>query len=135
MIKLSVKTRQRDEFVLLTELIQRQLALAGWADGVLTVFIPHTTAGVTIQENADPDVARDLICVLGKMIAWKDPSYCHAEGNTAAHVKASLLGSSAQVLVENGQLKLGTWQGIFLGEFDGPRNRSVWLTFNPALMS
>lgn len=118
------------EFVSLTEMIQQHVASQRWQDGVLTVFVPHTTAGITIQENADPDVVEDMIYALERAVPWEDENYQHTEGNTAAHVKTSLLGSSVQVIVENGALQFGTWQGIFLGEFDGPRERAVWMTFS-----
>ena len=93
-------------------------------DGVVTVFIPHTTCGVTINENADPDVVTDMLAALARMVPW-EAGYRHGEGNAAAHVKASLMGFSAQVAVADGKLQLGTWQGIFLCEFDGPRVREV----------
>lgn len=99
------------------------------ASGALTVFVPHTTAGVTINEQADPDVARDLERRLDAMAPWDDPADRHGEGNTAAHLKASMMGASARVLVEDGKLVLGTWQGIFLCEFDGPRTRQIWVHF------
>ena len=95
-------------------------------DGVATVFIPHTTAGVTINENADPDVMADMEKVLDRMVPWNG-GYSHAEGNTAAHVKASMMGSSAQVVVSGGELQLGTWQSLYFCEFDGPRTRQVWI--------
>jgi secondary thiamine-phosphate synthase enzyme len=95
-------------------------------DGLITVFVPHTTAGVTINENADPDVTADMETVLDRMVPW-DGGYRHSEGNTAAHVKASLMGSSAQVIVKDGKLRLGTWQSIYFCEFDGPRTRKIWL--------
>jgi secondary thiamine-phosphate synthase enzyme len=98
----------------------------GLRDGVVTVFAPHTTAGLTINEHADPDVAADLAAALDRMVPW-DAGYEHAEGNAAAHVKASLVGSSVRVLVAGGRLRLGTWQGIFFCEFDGPREREVWV--------
>ena len=98
----------------------------GIGDGVLTLYVPHTTAGIIINENADPDVMGDLTRELNKVIPFED-GYRHAEGNAAAHIKSSLVGASAQVLVEGGQLVLGRWQGIFFAEFDGPRSRQVYL--------
>lgn len=98
----------------------------GLRDGVVTVFIPHTTCGVTINENADPDVVTDMLAALERMVPWQ-ANYRHGEGNSAAHLKASLMGFSAQVLVAGGRLQLGTWQGIYLCEFDGPRTREVWV--------
>jgi secondary thiamine-phosphate synthase enzyme len=97
-------------------------------EGVCICFVPHTTAGITINENADPDVVTDMIYALEKAVPWKDPQYRHGEGNTAAHVKSSMMGHSVQVLVRGGQLQFGTWQGIYLCEFDGPRSRKVWVS-------
>jgi len=96
----------------------------GTEDGFCIVFVPHTTAAVTINENADPSVAHDIVMELNKIIPFKD-QYHHSEGNSSAHIKASLVGCSETVFVESGKLVLGTWQGIFLCEFDGPRNRKV----------
>jgi len=94
--------------------------------GLCTVFVPHTTAGVTINENADTDVQHDILLSLRRQVP-ELPEFRHAEGNSTAHVKASLMGSSVTVLVEDGRLQLGTWQGIYLAEFDGPRTRKVWV--------
>ena len=94
--------------------------------GIVTVFVPHTTAGITINENADPDVVHDMLAQLDRMVPWEQPFYRHGEGNSAAHVKASMMGSSVNVIVESNQLRLGTWQGVWLCEFDGPRVRQVW---------
>lgn len=121
-----VRTSDRTHFREITGEVQETVKNAGVTDGVLTVFVPHTTAGVTINEHADPDVVHDMKNVLDRIVPWEG-GYRHAEGNTAAHVKASMMGSSAQVLVADGRLQLGTWQGIFLCEFDGPRTRSVWV--------
>jgi len=96
-------------------------------DGVCTVFVPHTTAGITINENADPDVVADMIYALDQAVPWTSPRYRHGEGNTAAHVKASLMGNNVQVPVRGGRLQFGTWQAIYLCEFDGPRTRKVWV--------
>ena len=95
-------------------------------EGVITVFVPHTTAGITINENADPDVTTDMELVLDRVVPW-DGGYKHFEGNTAAHAKASMMGSSAQVIVSGGKLQLGTWQSLYFCEFDGPRTRQVWV--------
>ena len=127
MKKLTVRTRTRTEFIDITRDVQQAVTDAGIHDGRVCVFVPHTTAGVTINEHADPDVARDLGMVLERLVPWDDSGYRHGEGNSAAHVKASLMGSSAQVPVENGRLCLGTWQGVFFCEFDGPRTRTVWV--------
>ena len=122
----SVQTNSRTEFIDITDDVQRFAQEQNLNDGIVTVFVPHTTAGVTINENADPDVTADLETVLDDMVPWTN-GYRHMEGNTAAHVKASMMGSSAQVIVENGRLCLGTWQSIYFCEFDGPRSRRVWL--------
>ncbi len=124
--KLTVKTRKRTDFVEITGEVRQAVDRLDIEAGVITVFVPHTTAGVTINEHADPAVMADMELVLDRMVPWTG-GYRHGEGNTAAHVKASLMGSSVQVIVEGGQLQLGTWQGIFFCEFDGPRTRSVLL--------
>ncbi len=124
---LSVSTSEHTQLVDVTDLVRREVRIAGVRDGLVTLFVPHTTAGITIQENADPDVARDLITALERAVPWDSPHYRHSEGNTAAHVKASLVGSSAQVIVRNGDLALGTWQAVYFCEFDGPRSRQLWL--------
>jgi secondary thiamine-phosphate synthase enzyme len=130
MTELRIHSRQHAELVDITGEVQRAVTTAGLTEGVVTVYVPHTTAGLTIQENADPDVARDLLYALDRLVPWQDRGYRHGEGNSAAHVKAALLGHSAQVLVGGGRLQLGTWQGIFFCEFDGPRSRKVWLYFS-----
>jgi len=122
----SVQTRQRTEFVDMTAQVQKAVHDLNVKDGIVTVFIPHTTAGITINENADPDVTADIMTVLDSLVPWNG-RYRHGEGNAAAHVKASLMGSSVQIPVEDGSLVLGTWQGIYFCEFDGPRNRQVWV--------
>jgi secondary thiamine-phosphate synthase enzyme len=108
--------------------VQRAVTELNVADGVCTVFVPHTTAGITINENADPDVVADMLSVLDKLVPWASADYRHSEGNTAAHVKSSLVGHSVQVPVRGGRLQFGTWQGIYFCEFDGPRRRKVWVT-------
>ncbi|MEI8064658.1 MAG: secondary thiamine-phosphate synthase enzyme YjbQ [Verrucomicrobiota bacterium] len=128
MTELTVTTSQPAQFLDITGEVQQAVSAAGVKDGLCTVFIPHTTAGITIQENADPDVVTDMLYALDKAVPLRDPHYRHAEGNTAAHVKASLLGSSVNVLVQAGRLRLGTWQGIYFCEFDGPRTRQVLVT-------
>lgn len=106
--------------------VQDALRELGIADGFCTVFVPHTTAGVTINENADPSVVRDILATLSQIVP-DDGRYTHSEGNSDAHIKASMMGFSMQVIVESGRLQLGTWQGIYFCEFDGPRNRQVWV--------
>jgi len=126
-----VRTPRRNTFVEITEQVQSCVASAGVADGVAVVFVPHTTAGVTINENADPDVVHDLLLTLDRLFPQEVPGYRHAEGNSDSHIKASLMGSSCQVIVSGGRLVLGTWQGIYLCEFDGPRTRQVHVQLLP----
>jgi len=126
MNQIVLKTRSRTDFINIDREVAEAVRAAGLMDGLVTVFVPHTTAGVTINENADPDVLADMETVLDRMVPWSG-GYRHAEGNTAAHVKASMMGSSAQVIVSGGELQLGTWQSIFFCEFDGPRTRNVWI--------
>jgi len=130
-LSISVNTTQREQFVDITTQVQQAITEIGAIDGVCTIFSPHTTAGLTINEHADPAVARDILSFLHDAVP-DESAWTHAEGNSPAHVKASLLGSSVVVIVERGQLHLGTWQGIFFCEFDGPRTRNVWLTFTPS---
>ena len=127
MVKISITTSRRTEFAPATRAIQAALAALSPWDGLLHVHSPHTTAGVTVNEQADPDVAADLEKTLSKLVPW-NAGYAHAEGNAAAHVQTALMGVSALVPVKRGRLALGTWQGIFLCEFDGPRTRELWLT-------
>ena len=122
----AVKTRARNQLVDITGQLQTALRELGAQDGIATIYCPHTTAGITINENADPDVVRDILYGLGEMVPER--GYHHGEGNSPAHIKSSLIGCSETVLVENGQLVLGTWQGIYFCEFDGPRSRRVTVT-------
>lgn len=126
MRKFEIRTRAREEIVDLTAEVGRLVAASGVAEGLCVVFVPHTTAAVTINENADPDVKADILMALRKAVPDSLP-YEHAEGNSPAHVKASLVGSSVTVIVADGKLQLGTWQGICFCEFDGPRSRQVWV--------
>ena len=123
---LDIRTNAREEMIDLTPEIEASVAASGVENGLCTVFVPHTTAGITINENADPDVGEDLLAALRRAVPDGAP-YRHGEGNSPAHVKASLVGSSVTVIVESGRLRLGTWQGIQLCEFDGPRARKVWI--------
>ncbi|AVX20261.1 secondary thiamine-phosphate synthase enzyme [Carboxydocella sporoproducens DSM 16521] len=123
---LRVRTGVRDQLVDITDRVQQVVSQRGVKSGLCVVFVPHTTAGVTINENADPDVVTDMLTVLDKLVPWR-ANYRHGEGNSAAHIKASLLGSSVTVIIEEGRLQLGTWQGIYLAEFDGPRERKVYV--------
>ncbi len=119
-----VKTSKQIELINITRSIQEVVGKSGVEEGLCFIFIPHTTAAVTINENADPSVSRDIVMELNKMVSFEGP-YQHGEGNSSAHIKASLVGSSPTLFVEFGKLVLGTWQGIFFCEFDGPRNRTV----------
>ena len=120
----SVRTSSRTTFIDITLDVQRVAEELGIADGAVLVYCPHTTAAITINESADPDVVRDIDSKLGRLAPHAD-GYRHSEGNSDAHVKSSLIGCSETVLVEGGALVLGTWQGIFFCEFDGPRTRTV----------
>ena len=120
----SIKTSKRNEFIDITAQIQD--LVGGVSEGVVTVFVPHTTTGITINENADPDVPRDILKKLESLIPQHD-NYSHMEGNSDAHIKASLFGSSVRVIVKDGRLLLGTWQSIFFCEFDGPRTRKFYV--------
>lgn len=123
--EIRVSTNQRQEMVDITTRVQQAIADAGINDGVCVLFNPHTTAGLTINEGADPDVRQDLLGALNVMVPRNLP-YTHAEGNSPAHLMATLTGSSVTVLVEQGRLRLGTWQRIFFCEYDGPRKRALW---------
>jgi secondary thiamine-phosphate synthase enzyme len=123
-----VPTRRRTEFVPCSRQISEAISNKGWQDGILTIYVPHTTAGVTINENADPDVARDMESYFDRLVPQEN-GFRHAEGNSDAHIKASLVGTSQQVIVTDGRLNLGTWQGVYFCEFDGPRQRRVLLAF------
>lgn len=126
MFSFTVQTTKKEEFIDITSEIRRLVESSGIKNGLVCVFVPHTTCGLTINENADPDVRADILMALRKAVP-DNLAYAHLEGNSTAHIKASLLGSSVNLLVEKGQIQLGTWQGVFLCEFDGPRTRKVWL--------
>lgn len=119
-----VKTDQPVAMIDITKEVQKVVKESGVKQGTCVIFIPHTTAGITINENADPDVVRDFTMEINKIVPFAD-GYNHGEGNSAAHIKASLMGYSETVIIENGRLLLGTWQGIYFMEFDGPRIRKV----------
>jgi secondary thiamine-phosphate synthase enzyme len=127
---IEIRTRSREEFVDLTAEVGRAVAASGVKSGLCVVAVPHTTAGVIVNENADPDVRADIAMTLRRIVPDALP-YAHGEGNSPAHVKASLIGSSVTLIVEGGKLQLGTWQGIFFCEFDGPRRRKVWVQVLP----
>ncbi len=124
---LTVKTGQRAEMIDITRQIANLLPELGIVNGAVHIFSPHTTAGVTINEACDPDVATDMLYYLDKLVRHDDPHYRHAEGNSAAHIKTSLIGPGVLAPVQDGKLKLGAWQGVFFCEFDGPRARTVWV--------
>ena len=125
-IRFEVKTSKHTQMLDITHQVQRAVTESGVRDGICTVFIPHTTAAVTINENAGPDVVRDFTMELGKIVPWED-GYHHMEGNSAAHLKSSMIGFSEQIIIEDGRLLLGTWQGIYFCEFDGPRSRKCFV--------
>ena len=119
----SIRTHQRNEMLDITSQVASAIIKNAIENGIAVVFCPHTTAGITINENADPDVTHDILLTLDELLPQMRRGYRHAEGNSDAHVKSSLVGASETIIIENGQLKLGTWQGIYFCEFDGPRNR------------
>ena len=123
---IEVKTNKHTEMQDITKAVQQAVTESGVRDGICTIFVPHTTAAVTINENADPDVVRDFTMEINKIVPWED-GYHHMEGNSAAHLKSSMIGFSEQVLVEDGRLILGVWQGIYFCEYDGPRRRKVYV--------
>ena len=126
--EIRISTAKRTQFVSITTNVADVIANNGWQDGVITIFVPHTTAGITINENADPDVARDMERFSDELIP-QSKHFRHSEGNSDSHIKASFYGSSVQVMIRNGKMWLGTWQGIYFCEFDGPRERKVQLAF------
>ena len=121
---LSVKTSARTELIDITARVSELVKKSGVSDGRCMLYVPHTTAAVTINESADPSVKHDILMILNQIVPW-DANYKHGEGNSPAHVKATLVGASEMVAIENGSLVLGTWQGIFFCEFDGPRTRKI----------
>ncbi|MFW6131016.1 MAG: secondary thiamine-phosphate synthase enzyme YjbQ [Candidatus Aminicenantaceae bacterium] len=123
---IEVKTQKKEEFIDITSRIKKEVENSGIENGMCVVYIPHTTSGVTINESADPSVKEDIVMTMKKLIPDSLP-YSHAEGNSPAHIKSSLIGSSVNIIIHKGNLSLGTWQGIFFCEFDGPRNRKVFI--------
>ncbi|MDQ1911672.1 secondary thiamine-phosphate synthase enzyme YjbQ [Paenibacillus sp. GD4] len=121
---LHFKTTRRDEMIEITRQIHDLLKQENIEEGIAVIYCPHTTAGITIQENADPDVKHDVLMRLDEVYPWEHPKYRHAEGNTASHLKAMTVGSSQTVLISGSRLLLGRWQGIYFCEFDGPRERT-----------
>jgi len=124
--EITIKTNTQTQILDITAQVQKVVSESGITEGLCCVFVPHTTAGVTINENADPSVKQDIVMELNKVIPFDD-SYSHSEGNSAAHIKASIIGSSVNIPVENNNLLLGTWQGICFCEFDGPRTRKFYV--------
>jgi len=125
MQRITVSTKQRDQMIEITDAVRKAVTESDVKVGRVMVYIPHTTAGVTINENADPDVVHDMLKQLDEMVPWRQPFYRHGEGNSASHVKASMMGSSVTVLIDAGRLVLGRWQGVWFCEFDGPRTREA----------
>lgn len=127
MLKINVQSKERIQFLDVTRQVENMLKRSGMSEGICCLFVPHTTAAVTINENADPAVMRDMRAKLAALIPQED-GYSHAEGNSDAHIKASLYGFSAMIPVAGGRMQLGTWQGIYFCEFDGPRHRDLCVT-------
>jgi secondary thiamine-phosphate synthase enzyme len=136
--KILLRSSARSEMVDITRKVQEEISRAGMREGVCYLFVPHTTAGITVNEGADPSVRRDILRKLDSLVPWEE-DYSHGEGNAAAHIRASLVGTSLILLVREGTVALGTWQSIFFCEFDGPRQREVWIAMSglplPALDS
>jgi secondary thiamine-phosphate synthase enzyme len=124
-VEIRIRTRQHNEMIDITAEVEQVMEKSKVSVGICLAFCPHATAGLTINENADPSVRRDILTKLSKIVPENDPDYSHSEGNSAAHIKASLIGSSAQIIIESGRLLLGTWQGIYFCEFNGPRERKI----------
>ena len=129
MKSISINSKVHTEFINIDSYINEYINESKIINSILTIFIPHTTAGITINENADPDVTSDMKVILDRMVPWEG-NYDHFEGNSAAHIKTSMMGNSLQIIIENSKIKLGTWQSIYLCEFDGPRIRTVWIKEN-----
>lgn len=125
---ISVRSGSRTELIDITTAVQESVTAAGITEGLCLLFVPHTTAAVTINESADPSVRSDLVVILDRIAPWEG-GYRHLEGNSAAHAKSTLVGASELIAIEKGQLALGTWQGIFFCEFDGPRTRTLHIHF------
>jgi len=126
MREITISSSRRVEFIDITSKVKKIVEEEGVREGICLIYCPHTTAGLTINENADPDVVEDIKSTLGKLIP-SGAGYSHIEGNADAHIKSSIIGNSVELIISNGNLMLGTWQGIFFCEFDGPRTRRVWV--------
>lgn len=131
MPSIEIRTQQTNEMIEVTDRVQESVVASGISDGMVHLFTPHTTAAITINENADPDVVHDMLKILDRMVPHEG-GYRHAEGNSAAHVKSSLFGCSETIPLDNGRLVLGTWQGIYFCEFDGPRHRTLQIRVLPS---
>lgn len=129
MIEITVKTNKKCSMTDITREVSRVIKNSGIKSGSAVVFVPHTTAGITINENADPDVKTDILMKLDKIVD-DDPEFRHMEGNSAAHIKSVMTGFSVSLIIEDGRPLLGTWQGVYLCDFDGPRTRRVWIDIN-----
>ncbi|SNR70275.1 secondary thiamine-phosphate synthase enzyme YjbQ [Desulfurobacterium atlanticum] len=123
--EITLRTSKRSQFIDISREVQGIVSRSGVEEGICVVYVPHTTAGITINENADPTVRKDIVSYLEKYVPWKEAYFEHIEGNSAAHIKSSLIGCNITVIVKDGRLLLGQWQGIYFCEFDGPRNRRV----------
>jgi len=132
--KISVTSRKRNEFIDITDQIQQVVADCGVASGICYAYVPHTTAGIVINEGADPDVVTDILSSLERLVP-PGADYQHREGNADAHIKAALVGTSENIIINQGRLMLGTWQHVFFCEFDGPRHREVYVEVNPHTVS
>ncbi len=132
LLSFEINSHHRCQLISVDHVLREAVEKTKLSDGVLHVFVPHTTAGILINENADPAVAEDILASLERKIPFSE-GYKHLEGNSAAHIKASLVGGSVQVPVVGGRLRLGRWQSVFFAEFDGPRRRSLWVTALPAV--
>lgn len=125
--KLSINTATRDEMIDITSKVKNFIKESNVVSGIVTVYTAHTTAGITVNENADPDVKHDMLMRLDEVYPWDHSKYRHAEGNSASHLKASTVGTQQTLIIEEGEIILGTWQGIYFCEFDGPRTRTVYV--------
>ena len=128
---LNIRTNVRDEMIDITGMVRKVVRDKGWSSGAILLYCPHTTGAVTVNEGADPDVVRDIIVNLRKLVPHAG-DYQHAEGNSDAHIKTSIFGPEQMLIVEGGEIMLGTWQKIFFCEFDGPRNRNLWVKWLPS---
>lgn len=134
MYQLSLCTTHREELVNIRHLINNLMAKHEWKKGALLLFCPHTTGALTVNEAADPDVARDMVKAMRRLVQRDHPDYRHAEGNSDSHIKTSLFGPSLMLIVEDGEVQLGTWQGVYFAEWDGPRSRNIWVQWLPSQM-